>query len=200
MSKNKRIIGLVLIVVSVCAMIAWEKWGRQTLMYDEILVINEDTEKGQIITEQMLGTIRVENPIKGSLRAEDYTNILGTETVQFIKRGTPIFDRYFEDPALVAGEDSNEYIMAIPNSWLESYPQTLRRGDKAYFYARGSFITSAVVAFAKDGTNQEVVSKDDDRLAASSTVSLIEVVISDVQAKQLADIAEAGTKLVILYN
>ena len=57
-----------------------------------------------------------------------------------------------------------------------------------------------MVAFAKDGTSQEVVSKDDDRLAASSTVSLIEVVINDFQAKQLAGIAESGTKLVILYN
>ena len=41
MDRGKKIIGIVLIAASISALIAWEKWGKTQLLYDEVLVCRE---------------------------------------------------------------------------------------------------------------------------------------------------------------
>ncbi len=81
-----------------------------------------------------------------------------------------------------------------------SYPQTLRRGDDVAFYCGGSIVTRAVVAYARDGSNAEVVSLSSERLTGSAPVSVIEVIVSENQALKLGTLADKGNKFVLLYS
>lgn len=200
MNKGRKIIGITLIILSLVAIFGWEKWGRQMLMYEEILVFNQDIEKNTILTSELLKIELVERKVKGSLTGNDVSGLLGKETVQSIHKGVPLFEDYFESPEMVVNQANGGYIMSIPATWLKSYPQTLRRGDRAYFYYKGKLITSAIVAYAKDGANQEVTSVDKKRLSGSSIISLVEIVVNNEQANLLTRIAESGNEFVILYN
>jgi len=75
----------------------------------------------------------------------------------------------------------------------------LKRGDRAFFYCAGEIVTDAVVAYVRDGTNQEVYYGDDERLTSSASVSLIEVVVTEEQARLLGKLADKDNKFVILY-
>ena len=200
MNKLRKTIGFLLIVVSLCAMYGWEKWGRNMYLYKEMAVLNLDAEKNTKITKEMIGSIKVNFIPSGALSTSEAVKIIGLSAKQLIHKNTPVFQDIFEEEELILNEKKGQFIMSIPNQWLKSYPQTLRRGDTAYFYVDGEFITSAVVAYSKDGSNQEVVSEDKDRLSASSTVSLVEVVVTKEQAQLLSRVADNGKQLVILYN
>lgn len=97
------------------------------------------------------------------------------------------------------GPEEGKYILSVPAQWLKAFPQTLKRGDRAFFYCGGEPVTDAVVAYVRDGTNQEVHYGDDERLTSSSSVSLIEIVVDEKQAALLGRLAEKGNKFVILY-
>ena len=98
------------------------------------------------------------------------------------------------------GGTSGQYVLSIPNQWLLSYPQTLRRGDTVRFYCEEEIVLSAVVAYARDSSNQEVISADDERLKASAPVSLVEVIVDEEKAMKLGKLGEAGKKFVLLYS
>ena len=197
---KKRIIGLILILVSVGTLGFWEFWGRENILYEEVLVFKEDAERNTRVTKEMLEIKMTENPASDALRPEDLQQLLSMETTQFVPEKTELYTEYFQDPEFSVGGDSGRYILSIPNAWLQSYPQTLRRGDRVFFYCEGRLVTSAVVAYARDSSNQEVVSADEERLSASSTVSLVEIVVEEGQALQLGKIADEGKQFVLLYN
>lgn len=198
MKISKSLTGIILIIVTLLGIVAWELWGREELLYDEVLVFSANVEANDVIRADMLAVKKINNANDKALKAEDAQKVVGKAATQYIPRNTEIFDVYFDESNLVVGED--EYVLSIPNDWLQSYPQTLRRGDTAYFYADGKMITKATVAYAKDGANQEVTSRDEERLAGSSTISLVEVIVTNAQADMLSKLAERNTKFVILYN
>ena len=61
-------------------------------------------------------------------------------------------------------------------------------------------MTKAVVAYARDGNNDEVVYSENERLSASAAVSVIEVIVSEKQALKLSNLAAKGNKFVLLYS
>lgn len=197
---NRRIMGTVLIIAALSALGIWEFWGRTRLTYEPVLVFAQDAGRGTAVTEDLLVVKRVEDPTEEALRPQDLRGIIGLETIQFIPAGGELRKEFFQDPALGVGGDTGKFILSIPNQWLLSYPQTLRRGDTVYFYSDGRLLTSAVVAYARDSSNQEVVSRDDERLGASATVSLIEVVVDERTALLLGKKADAGCRFVLLYS
>ena len=127
------------------------------------------------------------------------SEVVGLETTQFVPAGTELYREYFQESIFSVGEEQGRYILSIPAQWLKAFPQTLRRGDRAFFYCGGELVTDAVVAYVRDGTNQEVYYGDDERLTSSSSVSLIEVVVDKEQAALLGKLAEKGNKFVLLY-
>ena len=197
---RKRITGLILIGTMLVALGFWEFWGRKNIGYDEILTVRADAAANTIISPEMLTTKKVENAPTESLRKEDAEKVIGLECRQFIPKGETLYVAYFEESRFRVGEETGKYVLSIPNDWLKSYPQTLRRGDKAFFYCKGRIITDAVVAYARDGSNQEVRSSDEERLVGSAPVSLVEVIVNEAQAKLLGNLAEKGNKFVLLYS
>ncbi len=196
---KKRIAGIVLIVLSVGALGFWELWGRENITYDRVLVLKESLPKNTLITADMLRERKVEKAGEGAIRTEQRNEIVGLETGQFIPAGTELYKEYFQESIFSVGEEQGKYILSVPAQWLKAFPQTLRRGDRAFFYCGGEPVTDAVVAYVRDGTNQEVYYGDDERLTSSSSVSLIEIVVDKEQAALLGKLAEKGNKFVVLY-
>ena len=196
---KRRIAGIVLVMFSVGALGFWELWGRENITYDRVLVLKEALPKNTLITADMLRVKKVDRAGEGALMEGEKGEIVGLETTQFIPAGTELYREYFQESIFAVGEEQGRYILSIPAQWLKAFPQTLRRGDRAFFYCGGEPVTDAVVAYVRDGTNQEVYYGDDERLTSSSSVSLIEVVVDREQAALLGKLAEKGNKFVLLY-
>ncbi|MCI6013276.1 MAG: hypothetical protein PUK54_03350 [Firmicutes bacterium] len=197
---KKRIVGLLLIAASLSCLGFWEFWGREHFSCEKILVLREDAARNVSVEENMLEIVLMEHPPEDALRADAANEILHMETVQYIPAGTPLFSEYFQDPRLAVGGNSGKYVLSIPNQWLLSYPQTLRRGDTVSFFCGDEMVLSAVVAYARDSSNQEVTSGDDERLKSSGPVSLVEVIVDEEKARKLGKLAEEGKKFVLLYS
>lgn len=196
---KRRIAGIVLVMFSVGALGFWELWGRENITYDRVLVLKEALPKNTLITADMLRVKKVDRAGEGALMEGEKSEVVGLETTQFVPAGTELYREYFQESIFSVGEEQGRYILSIPTQWLKAFPQTLRRGDRAFFYCGGEPVTDAVVAYVRDGTNQEVYYGDDERLTSSSSVSLIEVVVDREQAALLGKLAEKGNKFVLLY-
>ncbi len=195
---KKKIIGIILIVLTLGCLGVWELWGRVHLTYDRVLVLSRTVAPNTIISEEMLREKRVDKASEGALLVGDANRVVGMETVHTIPHGAELYTEYFEEPKFVVGGDTGKYILSIPSEWLKSYPQTLKRGDTAIFYYGGEMVTEAVVAFVRDGSNQEVY-YDEDRLESTANVSLVEIVVDKEQILKLGELADQGAKFVILY-
>lgn len=196
---KRRIAGIVLVMFSVGALGFWELWGRENITYDRVLVLKEALPKNTLITADMLRVKKVDRAGEGALMEGEKSEVVGLETTQFVPAGTELYREYFQESIFAVGEEQGRYILSIPAQWLKAFPQTLMRGDRAFFYCGGEPVTDAVVAYVRDGTNQEVYYGDDERLTSSSSVSLIEVVVDREQAALLGKLAEKGNKFVLLY-
>ena len=52
--KHRGIIGILFIVAALSAMFAWEAWGRQKIIYDEILIVKDDIERNTVLKRDMI--------------------------------------------------------------------------------------------------------------------------------------------------
>lgn len=198
--NRNRIVGLTLIVSTLAALGFWEFWGRSNLGFDKVLVLKKDVPTHTRITAEMLTVKPIEHPGKGTLSAADRQNVEGLAAGQFIPAGEPLYAAYLTEPDFVADEGSGRYILALPETWIVAYPQTVRRGDRLFFYCGGEAVTDAVVAHVKDGNNQEVYSGGTERLNDSGSVQRIEVVVDAEQTSLLAKLADKGNRFLLLYQ
>ncbi len=199
-STKRTTIGILLIILAVALMFFWEFYGRERFLSDEVLVLNSDYPKGTVINNEMLGTKYVDVAGRDILKAEDKESLLGKETSQFVKGDEVLYEKYFDQSGLTADSTKDRYVMSVPSEWVYTYPQTLRRGDTVHFYKDGTLVTSAKVAYAKNGSNQEVKSVDKERLEGSSTISQLEIIVSKEQETLLSDTVAGSGKMIILYN
>ena len=66
-------LGLVLAIISIAAMFGWEKWGRDRFLYDEVLELAKSADRGTVITEDMLRSVRVEHAHAEAVRPSQAT-------------------------------------------------------------------------------------------------------------------------------
>ncbi|MEG0156206.1 MAG: SAF domain-containing protein [Anaerovoracaceae bacterium] len=206
MKNKKAIIGMILIVITIGGIIGWEFWAREALTYDSVLVLTENVQKNTAIKKEMLAIKKIPQKSEAALTEQDIEQVVGKEARQFVPGETELFGEFFDNQDLVLNED--QYVFSVPNEWLKSYPQTLRRGDRAFLYAvpnygasgASMFVTEATVAYAKDSSNTEVQSKDEERLDGSSSVSLVEVIVDKEQTEQITNYAAENYRFVILYR
>ena len=207
--KYKKIFGVLLLIAAVAFFIFWEFIGRSELLHENIIVLKENVNKGTLITADMLTIEKIpaENYIDTAIN--NINNIVGLEAVHYIPAKTQLVKEYFDVPELVLDDD--EKIMRLPNEWILSYPETLRRKDRIYLYAvRGYeekakineklFIYDTVVAYVKDNANREVESLDTNRLIGTSTISVIELVTTEKDFKIVEDYANKGYKFALMYK
>lgn len=212
-------LGIVFIVAAVGAVVYWEVYGRETFTYQEVLVLRESVGKNTIITEEMLTwTKREEGSLIGGA-VFDPQLLIGKESKHFIPANEQLLDVYFDEPSLV--KDDDEFTFKIPDDWLEDIPQSLRRGDTVFVYPinvyetvdgvvetykgiQGQPISELTVAYVKDSANREVQNLEDieteERLTGSSTVSMVEVIVTMEDVKKMEAFVDAGYEFVLLYQ
>lgn len=198
--SKKRIIGIILIFSTLTALAFWELWGRSNLGYQKIPVLKKDTERYTKITADMLTFKPIEHPNKGTLTGADVEGLEGMAAGQYIPAGEPLYANYFTEAEFMTGEATDSFIQALPEQWLAAYPQTLRRGDRVFFYCGGEAVTDAIAVHVKDSNNQEIYSAGNERLQDSGRVQSIEVVVNATQASQLEKLAAKGNRFLLLYQ
>lgn len=219
-ARIKGLLGILLIIVLLTGIYFWEDVGRENLMYQKVIVLKQDVEENTKVTKDMLGALKVDktNVIAGAIENPD--DIIGKETKHFIPRGLQLSEKFFEDPQLAIG--NGRYIFSLPDTWVYSYPQSLRRGDTVYLYPIRAKLNEAdpyaimnetmpidtptdpiiktKVAYVKDNSNREVTSVTEDRLDGTSVVGRVEIVVDDTEYKKLQQAYNDGYSLLILYN
>lgn len=198
--SKKRIIGIILIFSTLTALAFWELWGRSNLGYQKVPVLKKDTERYTKITADMLTFKPIEHPNKGTLTGADVEGLEGMAAGQYIPAGEPLYANYFTEAEFMTGEATDSFILALPEQWLAAYPQTLRRGDRVFFYCGGEAVTDAIAVHVKDSNNQEIYSAGNERLQDSGRVQSIEVVVNATQASQLEKLAAKGNRFLLLYQ
>ena len=163
LGRGKRWLGLIIIAVSIMALGVWEKWGKNEVMYDEILVLKESVPRGTTVTEDMLIPVKREKDEKDCLTPEDKKNITGLETKFFVHGGVPVFSEYFEEKDCSPSSEKNEYTLAIPSHWIDSAPAAAVKGDMAVLYGGDTYITSARITRTDSENNCfEIIADDED--------------------------------------
>ena len=231
--KIKRRIGVVLSIVLIFSffsmIVYWELIGREMALYTEVLVLNQDVQKGEVINASMISTINMENDklISGAITSS--AEIVNKAAKNFIPAKRQIHPKEIEYAELSLQE--GEYITAVPREWVYSVPTTIRRKDVAIFklispkeQVQLSINTSAeeealpvlnnfrvldnkqtiyetTVAYVRDGTNKEVKTvSEEERLDATANVADIEIITTIDDFQRLESFVNRGYKFAIMYR
>lgn len=179
MDATKRVMGIFLILLSMMGLMVWERWGKNALLYDDVLVLRDNIEKGTIVTEKML-TAKKLNIDEDYLAYDQREEIIGLQAAGFVHEGVPLFAAYFQEPNLSPDETRGTYVLALPQECILTKPETLSRGDKVFFFFGKHFVTAADVAMAEEKG--------------------VEVIVSKSQAEAISEILNQGEKLVLVYQ
>ncbi len=216
LNRIKGVLGVLLIISAVGIIIYWENYGREELLYKEVIIAKEDIFKNDIITGKNITLAKVENNMITENTALEREKVLKKESKQFIPKNSIIDLRYLGEPELQI--HVNEYIMKIPDAWIHEYPDSLRRGDRIFLYPillpsdqipeeeeviKKIPIAEMVVAYVKDSGNREVVNADKEkleRLDGTSRIDSIEVIANLDLIKDIFQFYKNGYKFIILYR
>ena len=196
---RRKVTGIIMILLSIGALGFWEIWGRENLSYRNILVFKEPHEAYTVITDEMLQEVKVENASPKALTPGDKNRILGMETRQYVPEGQELRIEYFRDPVLRTGRTRDSYILKVPDVWIVSCPESIRRGDKAFFYLGEELLCETRVIHVKDSYGQEITYSGLDRYYPTGRMSFIEVLVSAENMRKLSGLAEKGNRFTIIY-
>lgn len=209
------VIGILIIGLMVSLIWFWETSGREMYFYKEVVVLNQDIKRGTIISEEILVFEKYEADKLIDNAITDKNQIIGLEAKHFIPMNSQLHPFYFEESQLVTNQ--NSLITRIPNEWLYSIPNTLRRNDEIVFYyikdssatadisAEGSVKThndiegyklveklgkpvlTARVAYVKDSANREVQTLNSNLRLDGSSVIAEVLVLLSFEQVQLLE-------------
>ena len=197
---RKRIAGLLIIVLSVGALGFWELWGRENLSYRRIAVLRDSLEPHTLITEDMLRIKKVDYASKDAVLWENAGDLVGLETRQFVTGDLELHMEYFIEPEFRVGKQFDRYMLMVPDTWIMSMPESIRRGDRAFFYLGEKLICETGVAHVKDAYGQEITYADRERLYPSGTVKTLEIIVSREQMEKLDRLAQKGNRFTVIYS
>lgn len=212
----KGILGIVILCGFGVGLVYWETYGREALIYEDVLTLTKSVQKNTVIEEDMITVIKTESAkmIEGAI--VDPKQIIGLETKNYIPAKAQLCSAYFDKANMVMGP--NEFIFKIPNDWLATYPTSLRRKDNAVIQAIGSksaenneFIGGLVegklfkttIAYVKDSANKEVTDMVDtevERKDATSNPSSVEIIINQTQLDTMKNYIARGYTFAIVYQ
>ncbi|MCT4687473.1 SAF domain-containing protein [Vallitalea sp.] len=218
----KGLMGIILIVIAIGSIFYWEVYGRESLLFKDIVVLTKDVNKNEVITKDMVQIHKREENTLIDKVILDPNKIIGKAANNYIPKGVQLVEKYFENPSLVLDED--EYIFKIPLEWIKAFPDSLRRGDEIYFYevSKGTEnynsteveiavnnkkalekqpITNATVAYVKDSANREVITlSDEERYNGSSKINEIEIITDLETVNLLRDSVNNDKVFIIMYQ
>lgn len=195
---NKKIIGFVIIVISLSLMGIWEFWGRENLAYEDILVLKEPLEANTVLTEDAFDVKKVDSPSKEALKPTDKASLIGMETSHYVAENTELRRAYFVPSEYQVGADTGRGMMAISTDWLLSYPQTLMRGDTIALFKDATKIGECLVSHVRDSSNNEIVFSKVDRASSTGSILYIEVIGEISTLMSIAGEAAKGGRFALI--
>ncbi len=196
---KKKIAGILLIVLSIGALGFWEMWGRENISYRSVAVLKNPVEAHTVITEDMLRQKRMENPSGGAIPWNKASELVGLETKCYVAGNQELHMENFRETVFRTGKDIDRYVLSIPETWLMSWPGSLKRGDRAFIFLGEELILETWVAHVKDNYGMEVTYDDRDRFYPSGRNEEIEILISSEQMKRLDALVKKGNRFTMIY-
>ena len=161
LERRRKLFGLFFIAISLVGIYGWETWGKEKMLYDDVLVLREDIERGTIITKDMLDVKRMDVD-EDYLPFDERDRIIGMQASGFLHKGIPLFCENFENDALAPDEKENRYGLCIPTDWIASRPEKMTRGDRIFLFCGKRLIAEALISnLDKDENIEVIVSKDE---------------------------------------
>lgn len=167
MGRGRRLLGMAAILCGLVLMILWEWYGKGALLYEEIPVLREDLQKGQVLEASMVDYVRLEWP-GDHLTEEEVESYLGKEAVQRIRRETPLYPEDFADPQMVGDSQRGTYTVSLPSSAMENHWGRVQLGDRLFLYRGKERIAMVYVAGIQEETGALDVITDEEGLEAIS--------------------------------
>lgn len=130
----RAVIGIILIVASICGMYLWETKFRDELLLEDVIVYAKDIKDGEIVDESCFSAVKSlpENVIENSVNENNLQALYGMVCISEVFKGEQVtFDR-FADPKSLIPKDTN--VMVIPKSWVFLSNPNLKTGDVVDVY------------------------------------------------------------------
>lgn len=152
--RNMPILGIFLFIFFGGLFYYWEYYGRVEFLYTDVLVPIENMKNGDMVTKEAFKTIKVDaaNVIEDAIT--DIESIKGLEVKQYIPKSNQLSPLFFDVPNLVLSE--SEQIFQIPNEWITSKPDTIRRKDTLVIYPIFKEVSYKDVSLVDDNEDDEV--------------------------------------------
>lgn len=131
--KFSYLLGFFIMIIGLGAVVLWESYGKQALLYTDVITASTDISKGTVITADMLQIERVEKDKVISSYLTDPSEVIGLESKQLIPQNAQISKSFCDIAGTVLKDD--QYIFKVPQDWIISLPSSIRRKDTAIFYA-----------------------------------------------------------------
>lgn len=167
MKRGRKIVGICIIICSVFLLFAWEKWGKEKLMYTEIPVMKHNVERGTVIEKKDVEYIHFKCT-EPCIRKGKEDQFVGRESVQFIHKGAPLFKEYFSDSQLMADESRGKYLLSIPDSAVDNHWGNVKKGDSLLVYKGDERLMTVVVSAVYPEEKRIEIITDESGVAALS--------------------------------
>lgn len=217
-NKVKVAVVAILLILVVVLMFLWEMYGRDAIAYRSVAVLVNSVEAGEEITAENIKIVRVADNSAIVNAITDIEYVIGKTTTIYIPKETILLTSYFDSEFKDDNRHKDDLIFAVPNSWIYSMPQTIRRGDDISFYpvyltgdsrfGTGNIsvdsltdpILQTSVAFAKDSGGTEIIdTSQSSRMSASGVIASIEIYVTQQQYMALLEAVVNGATFNIVY-
>lgn len=209
MKRLKGVFGILMIAVALCGIFAWESFGRDRVLNEDVLVAIGQISEGEEISVEMLcvKSVNSENLIDGAFKEKDLKKVIGRTLRQDVAKNSQISEIFLHSDELLLRK--KETIFPIKNQWIDSISSSLRRGDKISLYTKDANekIGEFVVAFVKDAQDKEIKSDGKgaekrilERINGEGIIRYIEIIATLSQYKEILEFVENGSKLLIIQE
>ena len=206
--KLKTIFGIILVLIAVTALLFWEAEGREMLLMETVLVLENDVKAGEKLHPGLLRTVSVPSGslVDGALTPDDTYILENKEAAVDIVSGAQLSSRYLRGVDEKPKPETSFFI--IRNEWIYMCTSSLRRGDDVKITSADgkTVIGTYEVAFVKDGDGREVTdstsgmysftssgSGDSDRVNSSAPIHHIEIICELNEYRRIIDFCSDKT-------
>ncbi len=117
------------------SLFVWYEWlgGKEYINYQEVIVLKENVNRGQIISAANMSRILVGKDaiIDDGITSEN--EVIGLVAKHFIPGKEQLHSNFFESANVHLEE--GQYVAQIPAEWTLAMPNSMRRGDKIVIYS-----------------------------------------------------------------
>lgn len=186
-------------VLSLVGIVSWEAFGREELLFTEVLVLNQDTEPYTLITKDMLAVKKVYKPNSSSYTIENVEDVVGKQSTQFIPMASELHERYLSEPTLLVNETKDEYVYSLATNTLKAYPRSIAKGDTVYVFCLDRKILATTVLGLRDANGNEVT-QSQNRSVSSGQIASIEIKATGEECGTLSYLLSNSEPIAITYN